>query len=282
MSTAERIPPADEPSPEGPKLALVPSPSQVVEFDGRRPWPLGLPSAHEVLESIGAQAEVEPSLQAAHLRVLSLLPEHLYDAARTSLAGVSDPVALATASAWRAMVASDQLDAAIGVDQPALQELINEAVDAREKLLAAGYFALDGGESAVELMVALGEAIDRLVARAKFKAPPTPVGVPSANKLVSVELLIGTAELRRKLLRWALVATFIFTSLFHLSRLVGQEPAPGPWVVVGDVERGHAFIAPTGPTADDASLQQFLIQIEDHGLCARQSASGEWVVEKIR
>jgi hypothetical protein len=280
MSTAELIPPADEPSPEGAKLALVPRP-QVVEFDERRPWPLGLPTAREVLESIGAQAEVEPSLQAAHLRVLSLLPEHLYDAARTSLAGVAEPVALATASAWRAMVASDQMDAAIGVDQPALQALINEAVDAREKLLAAGYFALDGGESAVELMVALGEAIDRLVARAEFKAAPGPVAVPSATKLPS-EASLGAEEQRRRLLRWAMVVTFIITSVFHLSRLLGREPTPAPWAVVGDVERGRAFVAPTGPDSDDASLQQFLAQLEDKGLCARQSASGEWVVEKIR
>ena len=280
MSAATNLP--EEPAPDGPTLELLALPPPlVIGFDVGRPWPLGIPAAAQVLQAIGAQAEVDPALQAAHLRVLSLLPEYLYDAARTSLAGATDPVALATASAWRALVAADRLDAALGVDQPALQELINEAVDAREKLLAAGYFALDGGAGAEELMTALGEAVERLVEQAGFRAKAR--GTPSTTRLLSVSDVPAAAEpevRRGRAVRWAFVATVLVTVAFHLTRFVLSDSGE-PWVVVGDVDRGNAFLAPGRPGADEASLRALISDLGSKGLRATKSPSGEWVVARI-
>ena len=263
-----------EPEPGGLKLELV---KKMVCLDTRRPWPLGLPTTDEVLQAIGGQAEVEEALQAAHLRVLSLLPEHLHDAARTSLAGSTEPVAVATASAWRALVATEFADAAIGLDQPALQSLIDEAVDAREKLLAAGYFALDGGASAEELMAALGEAVEKLVEKAEFRAKPKSVSVGAGAKLLSLASV--APEVRRgRALRWACGLTVIATCALHL--VAAFAPAPAAWVVVGDVDGGQAFVAPSGPEGDEASLQSFLAELEAKGVHATRSASGEWLLQR--
>ena len=262
-----------EPAPEEPTLALV---KTVVAMDGRRPWPLGVPPSGKVLEAIGAHAEVEEALQAAHLRVLSLLPEHLYDAARTSLAGTDDPVALATASAWRTLVAADFADAAIGVDQPGLQMLIDEAVDAREKLLAAGYFALDGGASAEELMSALGNAIDHLVEKAQFRAKGKPGSARPATRVIEPEQVARPGH--GLALRWACAVTVIATLAFHLFTFFSADR--GSWVVVGDVDRGHAFIAPAGPEADESSLQLLVSQLEAKGLQVTKTASGEWELHR--
>lgn len=279
MTAAAHLP--EEPASSEPTLELAPTPApMVIGFDVRRPWPLGVPSAVEVLQAIGARAEVDSALQAAHLRVLSLLPEYLYDAARTSLAGAADPVALATASAWRTLVAADQLDAALGVDQPALQALINEAVDAREKLLAAGYFALDGGAGAEELLAALGEAVERLVEKAGFRAKAR--GTPSDTRLISVSDVPPEAapEVRRgRMLRWVFVATALITAAFHLSQFVLGDSGE-PWVVVGDVDRGHAFLARGRPAADEASLEATVSGLGAKGLRATKSPSGEWIVER--
>ena len=279
MTAATNLP--EELAPAEPTLELVPSAApQVVGFDVRRPWPLGVPSTAMVLQAIGAQAEVDPALQAAHLRVLSLLPEYLYDAARTSLAGAADPVALATASAWRALVAADQLETALGVDQLGLQELISEAVDAREKLIAAGYFALDGGAGAEELLATLGEAVERLVEKAAFHAKQ---GTRSNTRLISVcdvptEV---TPEVKRgRVLRWVFVATALVTVAFHLSQFLMGDSGE-PWVVVGDVDRGHAFLAPGRPGADETSLQTKIGELGAKGLKITKSQSGEWAVERI-
>ena len=265
-----------EPAPEGPSLELV---KKFISLDVRRPWPLGLPSTDEVLQAIGGHAEVEEALQAAHLRVLSLLPEHLHDAARTSLAGSTEPVALATASAWRALVATEFAEAAIGLDQQALQSLIAEAVDAREKLLAAGYFALDGGASAEELMAALGEAVEKLVEKAEFRAKPRAVSEGARTKLLAVgDVEPGPGRRRGRALRWACGMTVVATCAIHL--VSAFAPAPAAWVVVGDVDQGQAFVAPAGPEGDEASLQSFLSELEAKGVHATRSAAGEWVLQR--
>ncbi|MDP1829007.1 MAG: hypothetical protein Q8L48_37440 [Archangium sp.] len=278
MNAAEFDPQTpEEPKPE-PELELVPPPKQVA-FDERRPWPLGLPAAHEVLQAITALAEVDEPLQAAHLRVLSMLPEHLYDAARTSLAGAEDPVAAATASAWRVLVAVERSNLALGVDHASLQALIDEGVEARETLLAAGYFALDGGASADELMAALGEAIEQLARLAAFKAKPRPERTGTDTRLLSFGAAADPEAVRGRPLRWVFAATMLFTAAFHLVGIVGQQ-APAPWVVVGDVDRGRAFVAPGSAAADDASLKTFLSQLEAQGLSATKAATGEWVLQR--
>ena len=248
-----------------------------VGLDERRPWPLGLPTRGEVLEAIGGQVEVEELMQPAHLRVLSLLPENLYEAARTSLAGTDDPLALATASAWRTLLAAERIKNAIAVDQPALQALIDEAVDAREKILAAGYFALDAGVGAEELLAALGSAIEQLVEQAEFRARAKPVNSAPLTR----DVAIGKASdvVRGKSLRWAFALTMIVTLMVHLSGML-TDGTPTAWVVVGDVDRGHAYVASGGAEADEASLKEFILQLETKGIYAKQSPAGEWVLTR--
>lgn len=205
MSTAQTL------SPE-PLVAPAPRP---IGFDGRRPWPLGLPTASEVLEALAARAEVDRPLQAPHRRVVSLLPEQLRDAVRSGQAGgEANPLALATASAWRTLVANTQLDAAMGVNHAALSALIDEAVDAREKLLAAGYFALDGGAGADRLVAALDGAIERLLTTARHHAPgkrPAPLRAP---------LAAPTGPRRHRALRRVLWASLLLLSLIGLADLL--------------------------------------------------------------
>lgn len=277
MTTAELSPP----DPEAPHEALpAADQARLVVYDLRRPWPLGLPPADAVLEAIVARAEVEEPLQASHLRVLSLLPEHLYDAARTSLAGTPDPVGLATASAWRTLIALDVSSSAAGADQAALQALIDEAVDAREKLLAAGYFALDGGASADELMTALGDAVEQLTEKARFRARPKPRHEGVRARLLSIGVSLPAAGTSRTIvLGWACVGTLLFTASVHLYNFA-TEPTPTPWVVVGDVDRGHAYLAPGSPAADEASLRATIATLGSRGLEVIRSASGEWVVQR--
>ena len=268
-------PPAEEPQPE---LAAVEA--KRVTFDVRRPWPLGLPVASAVLEAIVAQAEVDEPLREAHLRVLSLLPEHLYDAARTSLAGTVDPIGLATASAWRTLIAVDLSSSVPGFDPAALRSLIDEAVDAREKLLAAGYFALDGGASAEELMSALGEAIERLTEKARFRAKTKVLGAHADTRLLAVNAELPAAGAARgSVLRWAFATAFLFSASVHLFNFMSEE-APPSWVVVGNVDRGHAVLAPGSAAADDASRKAAMVELGAKGIKATKSESGEWVLQR--
>ena len=255
------------------ELILLP-----VGFDERRPWPLGLPTLDRVLDAIGGQAEVDEPVQSAHLHVLSLLPENLYEAARTSLAGTNDPLALATASAWRALLAAERIGKAIAVDQPALQSLIDEAVDAREKILAAGYFALDGGAGAEELLSALGSAIEQLVEQAEFRARAKPVSSEPHTRVVSIDVATAV-RVGGKALRWAAALTMIITLMVHLSGVI-TDGTPTAWVVVGDVDHGYAFVASGGAEGDEASLKAFISQLESKGISATQSPAGEWVLSR--
>lgn len=266
MTAAALLPPP----PEEPVLAPEP---KLVSCDERRPWPAGLPAVPDVLEAIGAQAQVAGPLRPVHQRVRALFPEYLVDAVKTSLAGSEDPVGVATAQAWRALVASDQLDAALGVDQPALRTLIEEAVDAREKVLAAGYFALDGGAGAEPLTTALAEAIERLVQKAAFKAKPV---VAHSKKSTAAR---ATPSVHR-VLRWAFGAVLTATAAFHLSALLADDHPSEPWALVGDVDRGRAFLAPAGPGADEASLQKMIADLKAKGLSAEKSPAGEWIVKR--
>ncbi len=250
-----------------------------VGFDERRPWPLGLPTQGRVLEAIGGQSEVDELMKSAHLRVLSMLPENLHEAARTSLAGTDNPLALATASAWRALLAADRISHAIAVDQPALHTLIHEAVDAREKILAAGYFALDGGAGAEELLSALGSAIEQLVEQAEFRARVRPVNSQPQTRVSIDEADKAPQVVWGKALRWTFTTTMLITLLVQLSGVL-TDGTPTAWVVVGDVDHGHAYVASGGAEADEASLREFISQLETRGIYANQSPAGEWVLSR--
>jgi hypothetical protein len=282
MTAAELIaPPQAAPLPRL-ELALceweLVVPPEVLHFDARRPWPLGLPAASAVLDALGGLAEVDEGLEATHLRVLSLLPMDLHEAVRASLAGNPAPLALATASTWRALVATDRLDAALGIDQPALLALIDEAVDAREKLLALAWFTLDGGADCEALLTLLGESIDLLLNRAGFRARAR--RARSGGKLLFTAPTAPSTGPGR--VRLAFLATMLMTAAFHGATFAGAARTNSAWVVVGDVDRGHAFLAPASAGADEASLQTLISQLEAQGVSATKSGSGEWVLHRSR
>lgn len=243
--------------------------------DGRRPWPLGIPSGREVLEAIAGREEVARALKPAHGEISRLLPEQLRDSVGTALAGTEEPVAAAVVSCWRAMVAARIAEDAYGVDQPALRELITEASAARERLQALGYFSLDGGASAAPLLHALGESIGQLVNRARFVAKPRIRGTRTSATNLAVVPATNRA------LKAVFAVVMVVVAAFHLNGALEERRARQAWVVVGDVDRGRAFLAPGGTEPDEANLQALIKQLEEQGIGATQSTSGEWVLHRI-
>lgn len=264
--TLECIEPKDEPSPY--ELEVAP-----LKVDTRRPWPLGIPAEREALEAIVDRELIALELKKSHLEVLRLLPEQLFDAARSSLSGTEDPLAAVAASTWRALVAAEGAQLALGVDQPGLRALIAEAAAAREKVQALGYFSIDGGASAAPLLHALGEAIEVLVKRAEFRAKPKVLGTGSKPKLVPVR-----TKSRPLMAVFALV--MVIGAASHLRGFVEQQRSRSAWVMVGDVDRGRAFLAPEGDAPSEESLQQRIDELKLQGIGATKSASGEWVLHR--
>ena len=264
----ERIEPVAGASPY--ELEVAP-----LRIDERRPWPLGLPAEREALEAIADREHLALELKKPHLEVLRLLPEQLLDAARAALAGTEAPLAAVAASTWRAMVAAAGAELALGVDQPALRALIDEAAAAREKLVALGYFSLDGGAHAEPLLHALGEAIELLVRRARFQAKPKVRGTKTSasGKLVPVR---STS----RALKVVFAAVMLTGAAFHFSGFLENERARAAWVVVGDVDRGRAFLAPAGDSPSEASLQRLIVELKTQGIGATKSSSGEWVLQR--
>lgn len=263
----EAIAPAQGPSPY--ELAVDP-----LSVDARRPWPLGVPSGREVLEAISDREHVAPALKAAHQAVSRLLPEQLRDSVTAALGGTDDPLASVSISAWRAIVAAECMEDAYGVDQAALRALIDEAAAAREKLLALGYFSLDGGASAEPLLHALGEAIEVLVKRARF------VAKPRVRRTTSASGKLRAVRATSRVLKAACAATVLIAAVFHLNGALEERRARRAWVVVGDVDRGRAFLAPGGTEPDEAALQALIKQLQTQGIAATKSASGEWVLHR--
>lgn len=259
---------------------LGPSPYELevdpLAVDGRRPWPLGVPAGREVLEAIVDRGHVATALMPAHLEVLRLLPEPLMDSVATCLAGTEDPMGSATIDVWRAMVAAAGAEGALGVDQPALRALIDEAAAAREKVQALGYFSLDGGASAEPLLHALGEAIELLVKRARFVAKPRVRGTrtSASGRLVPVRTT-------SRAIKAVAAGVMLVAAVFHSSGALEQYRARTSWVVVGDVDRGRAFLAPGGTEPDEASLRALIERLEQQGIGATKSAAGEWVLHRI-
>ncbi len=265
----EPLPPREGPSPY--ELAVDP-----LAVDARRPWPLGVPSGREVLEAIADRGDVGSKLRTAHLAVLQLLPGALRDSAAAALGGTDSPLASVSISVWRSMVAAACVDDALGVDQPALRLLIDEAVAARESVVALGYFSLDGGASAEPLLEALGEAIEQLVQRARFVARPR-----VRRTATSASGTLTVVPLTSRVLKAAAALAVVIAALFHLSGAIEERRARRAWVVVGDVDRGRAFLAPGGTEADEAGLRALIQQLERQGIAASKSANGEWVLHRI-
>ena len=248
-----------------------------LRVDERRPWPLGVPAEREVLEAIVGREHLGLELKKRHLEVLRLMPEQLLDAARAALGGTEEPLAAVAASAWRTMVAASGAELALGVDQPALRALIDEAAAAREKLVALGYFSLDGGTQAEPLLHTLGEAIELLVKRAQFQAKPK---VRGAKTSASGNLMPVRSTSRA--LKGIFAVVVVAVAAFHLSGFLENQRARTAWVVVGEVDRGRAFLAPAGDSPSEASLQRLIVELKTQGIGATKAPSGEWVLERSR
>lgn len=264
----QAIAPAPGPSPY--ELAVDP-----LSVDARRPWPLGVPSGREVLEAISDREHVGRAVKAAHQAVSRMLPEQLRDSVAAALGGTDNPLASVSISVWRAIVAAGCMEDAYGVDQAALRALIDEAAAAREKLLALGYFSLDGGAGAEPLLHALGEAIEALVKRARFVAKPR-----VRRSTTSASGNSRAVRATSRVLKAACVATMLIAGVFHLNDALEQRRARRAWVVVGDVDRGRAFLAPGGTEPDEAALQELIKQLETQGIGATRSAAGEWILQR--
>ncbi len=263
----------------GPFLQEPPSPRPLVRFDAGRPWPLGLPDHRQVLEVIGGQAALDEGIRELHLRIAATLPESIYDAVRASLGDVDHPVARATVSAWRAIVAADRVEAALGIDVAAVVALVSEAAEGREVLVASSCFALDGGRGLEELLALLGRAIEVLASRAAFKARARRRGAAALAGVMAVGTFVAHDAKERRLLPKAFAVTMAVTLLFYGYQALTVAPS-AEWVVVGDVDRGHAFLAPAKGGADQASLERMRASLEAQGYTTTKAASGEWVVRR--
>lgn len=250
---------------------------EVLAFDGRRPWPLGLPSLPQALTAIVAEVEIEESLEESHLRVLTLFPEWMFDEARSALGGGASEVAWAAASAWRAVVARDRADHPVGIDLPALLALTDETVQAREKLVGASAFALDGGTASEELLSTLDECIGRFVVLARHHERTRVKPVSEATKVLSVSS--EPEGTRRKLIPMAFAASMFFAVLFHLARLL-VAPNTNVWMVNGSLESGHATLVPGGPEASAAALEAKISELRAQHIVATQGPDGQWYLEK--
>lgn len=255
---------------------LPPGPPVVV-LESRRPWPLGVPSTALAVEALSGDAVVHAALMPAHEQVMGLLPAHLLDAVRNVALGHEDALGTATAQAWRALVADAALDAAFGVDAGALQAFIAQTVDAREKIVAASLFALDGEAGSAPLTGALARAIERFAERARFKAPPPRPARPKA----ALEVKDGLGR-HARLLRLVFVLSMLLLLSRHLSGLILGAPVDPGWTLVGDPDRGHAFLAPTRADADAAELQIAIAELARQGFKAVRTPAGEWIVFRVQ
>lgn len=253
-------------------------PVEAIAFDVRRPWPLGLPSTERALAAIVSQAEVAPELEGSHLRVLTLFPEWIFDEARTALGGGGNDVAWAAASAWRAVVALERAEHPLGVDLPALVALTDETVQAREKLVGAAAFSLDGGAGSDELLSTLDECIGRFVvlARHQERARVAPASSPQA-RLLSVASVPEAAP--RKKLPVVFAASMVLALLFHVVRVVAA-PSTDVWVVNGSLDSGHAVLVPGGPNASAGALEAKLAELRAQHVVATQGGDGQWHLAK--
>jgi hypothetical protein len=142
-------------------------------FDASRPWPRGVPSTDEALAVLADARQVDDGLLPDHCTVAAKLPEAVRDAARASRNGLDAPLAAAAATAWRALLAVELAPRALGLDQPALLDLIGATVAARERLQALRAFVYGDGADFDVLDAALAGALDRLVEEASFRAQPS-------------------------------------------------------------------------------------------------------------
>lgn len=268
-----------------------------LRIDEKRAWPGGLPAEAEVLMAIGAQLVVDDALEQAHQRVLKLLPERYYQAVCRGLVGLSgaQPVASATATAWRVILGADRSKGAVGsgVDQPALLALIDEATAARETLLASNVFALDVGASAEALLTALTGAIEVLVHAARFKEQPK-VGLAAESSKVAVSPATRSQAVEKKpekkaekskptdlagRLKRALAVGLMLVALYVVSGLIPGFRKNGPWVVVGDPDHGKGYLVPGYPGADEALRSVMIKKLEADGVTVTYD-DGEWVLER--
>ncbi|MFT3712734.1 MAG: hypothetical protein QM817_34215 [Archangium sp.] len=272
-----------------------------VEYDARRPWPLGLPPKEHALAAIIAHGDVANDIEGSHLRVLTSFPEWVFDEARTALVGAGTELAWASASAWRAVVALERIEGAISIDVPGLNALTDEVVAARERLVAYSTFALDGGASSQDLLATLDECISRFVELARVQAEPKPQPVSSGSSVRSSPSRVVSSPSRvrprpkppqaaaapsamskstRQLIGLGAGLLLLFVALFKLAPTSGPHAGPREeWVMQGSLDNGSAKLVPENPQASEAALQRKLSELKHQGITARL-VNDEWVLER--
>lgn len=247
----------------------------LLTFDASRPWPRGVPSIDEALAVLADARQVDDGLLPDHCTVASRLPEAVRDAARASLNGLDAPLAAAAATAWRALLAVELAPRAVGLDQPALLDLIGATVAARERLQALRPFVFGDGADFDVLDEALAAALDRLVKEASFRAQPS----SRPTRPADASSRVVQAPPARPGLWGALIVALVLALVAQL--LGGQgRGRPASWVLIGALESGHAFLAPTTRSPSEGELQQRLREFEARGYVATKTPSGEWALRR--
>jgi hypothetical protein len=269
-----------------------------VSYDGRRPWPLGVPSREEALAAIVGHAEVSDELEGSHLRVLTLFPEWAFDEARTALVNDGSQLAWATASAWRAVVALERIEGSMGLDTRGAMALTDELVAARELLVGYSAFALDGGSGSAELLNTIDECIGRFIelSRVEEKAPPV---VPTPAPRVTRSRVMKAAPSQPKLKAVAeaptarssgfglrvplpLLAVVVVVVALGVVFARGRSSADDGWVIKGSLESGQAELVPGGPFATQAQFDARLAELKAEGVTVTRATDGRWVLVRSR
>lgn len=253
------------------RAPAAPEDEALVSFDVRRPWPRGVPSSDEALAVLAEARHLDDELIPVHCTVAAKLPEEIRGAARAHLRGLEAPLAEAAAAAWRALVAVELAARALGLDQGALLDLIGVTVTARERLRALRVFSFGSGLEFDALDAELGRALDRLVEEARFRAEPT----AQRRTPTTTEKPTFRSTSAGPYFRVALLLTLLFASVVQLAGRAGESRREA-WVLVGSLESGHAFLAPTTARPDEEALRRHLREFEARGYVATRTPSGEW------
>ena len=234
-----------------------------------------------VLRVLAGTCGVGASLESSNLRAVMLMPEFLLDETRAS--GTSG-LALACASAWRAVVAADRLDGALAHQTESLVGLIEEVTRARDVLRGLSAFALDANDGPAALAELLDEALERFVALTRaqaltqVRARPGTVVVERVPRILSMEAVEPGDSLRQLLPGLAMICVFC-SLLFHLTQGVAA-PVSDDWIIDGDLESGHARLVPGGPQASERHLKRHFEALEKRGFQLKRTTSADWLIAR--
>jgi hypothetical protein len=129
------------------------------------------------------------------------------------------------------------------------------------------------------------ECIGRLVVLARHQERTTPRAPPAPRpppEPVAVPTRITKMESapKRNVLRAVFISTVLLGAAFHLVRLAVEPPRAAPWVVVGELDSGRAYLAPSGPDVGAAGLAGTIRDLENSGVSVTHAANGEWLLAR--